>query len=129
MITSISLSTREIDRGSPPSSRRRQLTTGQLRLVFQILAGMTKRHTPTSVCLRTINPHFRYRHLRHYRPDLVATILSSTERIVIGSHQFLNWWQQHATGMLHLRSSNLGRDDKKDTHRMMCVFFGGTGQI
>ena len=19
-----------------------------------------------------------------------------------GSHQFLNWWQQHATGMLHL---------------------------
>ena len=53
---------------------------------------------------------------------MVATILSSTERIVIGSHQFLNRWQQHATGMLHLRSSNLGRDDKKDRTEKGSVF-------
>ena len=53
------------------------------------------------------NSHFRCHHSGHYRPDLVAFILLSARRINRCSHQFLHWWQQHATGILHFRSSNL----------------------
>ena len=64
-----------------------------------------------------------------YRPDLFAFSLRSTRRENRRSNQFLNWLQQLSTGQLHLRSSNLGRNSKKDTHQKVCVFFGGTGQI
>ena len=38
------------------------------------------------------------------------------------SHQFLNWWQQHATGMLHLHHSNLGAvAPKKSQHTIWCA--------
>ena len=41
------------------------------------------------------------------------------------SHQFLNWWQQQSTGLLHLDGSNLlsGHQIKKDHTLLGVVFF------
>ena len=45
-----------------------------------------------------------------------------------GSHQCLHWWQQHATGMLHLRSSSLYRYfHKKKKPPFGDFFFYGAG--
>ena len=33
-----------------------------------------------------------------------------------GSHQCLHWWQQHATGMLHLGHSNPSLEEKITPH-------------
>ncbi len=67
--------------------------------------------------IKTINLNIEY------RPDLFAFMILSTRIINRSNHQFLNWWPQHATGMLHLMSSNLGQNSKKDTHQKVCVFF------
>ena len=61
-------------------------------------------------------------HQWRYRPDSFAFILLSTRRINRGSHQCLNWWQQHATGMLHFRFSNLGRNAKKTEPKKVLSF-------
>jgi hypothetical protein len=53
---------------------------------------------------------------RKYRPDLFAFKLLYKRSLNKCSPQFLNWGQQHATGMLHLDYSNLGAvASKKDT--------------
>ena len=49
--------------------------------------------------------------------------MTRRESLNRGSHQCLHWRQQHATGMLHLHYS-IPSGSKKDTHRMVCVFFG-----
>ena len=41
-----------------------------------------------------------------------------------GSHQFLNWWQQPATGRLRFDLSIPDGHKKIQTHRSVSVFFG-----
>ena len=49
----------------------------------------------------------------------------------LGSHQFLNWWQQYATGILRFNYSNLPGEDhtKKRATQMGGSLFGGPEEI
>lgn len=40
-----------------------------------------------------------------------------------GSHHFLNWWQQYATGILRFDYSNPSHKQKEDPIRVDGVFF------
>ena len=43
-------------------------------------------------------------------------------------HQFLNWWQQQSTGLLHLTGSNPDQY-QKEGHPLGGLLFGGDGGI
>jgi len=46
-----------------------------------------------------------------------------------GSHQFLNWWQQHATGMLHLNRFKSPPSPPIKAAARRRRFIGGDGGI